>query len=79
MMVNTRNKTYVNKGKGGNPNTTFAPSSSSQDINPHVVTTTQSQEVSTSLPPYKYNILKQLANIRGYASLLDMVTLPKQQ
>jgi hypothetical protein len=31
MLVNTRNKTYVNKGKGGNPKTTFSPSSSSQD------------------------------------------------
>jgi hypothetical protein len=58
MMVNTRNKSYANKGKGGNPKTTFSPSSSSQDTNPQVVTTTQSQEVSTSLPPSKYNILK---------------------
>jgi hypothetical protein len=41
--------------------------------------TTQSQEVSTSLPPSKYNILKKLANIKEDASLLDMVIIPEQQ
>jgi hypothetical protein len=34
MMVDTRNKTYANRGKSGNPKTTFAPSSSSQHRNP---------------------------------------------
>jgi hypothetical protein len=41
--------------------------------------TTRSQEVSTSLPPSKYNIIKKLANIKAYASLLDMVIVPEQK
>jgi hypothetical protein len=66
MMVDTRNKSYANKGKGGNPKTTFAPSSSSQQTNPQVTKGTQSQEVSTSSPSSsKYNILKQLATIKA--------------
>jgi hypothetical protein len=76
MMVDTRNKSYANKGKGGNPKTTFAPSSSSQQINLQVTKGTQSQEVSTSSPSSsKHNILKQLAIIKEDASLLDMVTV----
>jgi hypothetical protein len=43
------------------------------------VRTTKSQEVSISLPPSKYNILKQLANIKVDASLLDMGIIPEQQ
>jgi len=78
MIVNTRNKSYVNKWKGANPKTTFTSISSSQDTNPQVVTTTQSQEVSTSLPPSKYNIIKQLDNIKVDAYPLDMVIVPKQ-
>jgi hypothetical protein len=50
MMVNTRNKLYANKGKGGNPKTNFPPSLSSQKTNHWVNKGTQSQEVSTSLP-----------------------------
>jgi hypothetical protein len=79
MLVNTRNKSYVNKGKGNIPKTTFAPSSSSQNTNPQVVTTTQSQETSVSFPSSKYNILNQLASIKVDASLLDMVIVPEQQ
>jgi hypothetical protein len=80
MMVDTRNKSYANKGKGGPPKTTFSPSSSSQQTNPQVTKGTQSQEVSTSSPSSsKYNILKQLATIKADASLLDMVTVPEQQ
>jgi hypothetical protein len=80
MMVDTRNKSYANKGKGGPPKTTFSPSSSSQQTNPQVTKGAQSQEVSTSSPSSsKYNILKQLATIKEYASLLDMVTVPEQQ
>jgi hypothetical protein len=41
--------------------------------------TSRSQEVSTSLPPSKYNIIKKLANIKAYASLLDMVIVPEQK
>jgi hypothetical protein len=65
MLVNTRNKSYTNKGKGNIPKTTFSPSSSSQNTNPQVVTTTQSPETSVSFPPSKYNILNQLANIKA--------------
>jgi hypothetical protein len=80
MMVDTRNKSYENKGKGGNPKTTFSPSSSSQQTNPQVTKGTQSQEVSTSSPSSsKYNILKQLATIKADATLLDMVVFPEQQ
>jgi hypothetical protein len=79
MIVNTRNKSYANKGNSGNPKTTFPPISSSQDTNPQVAMTSRSQEVSTSLPPSKYNIIKKLANIKAYASLLDMVIVPEQK
>jgi hypothetical protein len=42
MLVNTSNKSYVIKGKGNIFKTTFAPTSSSQNTNPQVVTTTHS-------------------------------------
>jgi hypothetical protein len=79
MLVNTGNKSYANKGKGNIPKTTFAPSSSSQNTNPQVVTTTQSPMTSISFPPSKYKILNQLANIKTNAYLLDMVIAPEQQ
>jgi hypothetical protein len=77
MLVNTRNKSYVNKEKGNISKTTFSLCSSSQNKNPQVVTTTQSPETSISFPPSKYNIIKQLANIKVYAYLLDMFTMLK--
>jgi hypothetical protein len=65
MMVDTRNKTYANKGKVVILRLHFAPSSSSQQKNPQVTKGTQSQEVSTSSSSSsKYNILKQLATIK---------------
>jgi hypothetical protein len=79
MLVNTQSKYYTDKGKGGNPKTTFAPSSSSLSTNPQVERIAQSQGVSTSLPSSKYKILKQLANIKANATLLDMVVVPEQQ
>jgi hypothetical protein len=79
MVINTRNKTYTNKSKVDSSRTTFAPSSSSQDANPQVDRSSNSQGVSTPFPPSKYNILNQLANIKADASLLDMVTVPEQQ
>jgi hypothetical protein len=79
MLVNTRNKSYTNKGKSNIPKNTFSPSSSSQNTNPQVVTTTESPETSMSFPPSKYKILNQQANIKVDASLLDMVTIPEQQ
>jgi hypothetical protein len=43
MMVDTQNKYYENKGKGGPPKTTFSHNSSSQQTNPQVTRGTQSQ------------------------------------
>jgi hypothetical protein len=34
MMVDTRNKSYQNKSKGGPPKSTFAPSTSSHQTDP---------------------------------------------
>jgi hypothetical protein len=80
MMVDTQNKSYQNKNKGGPPKTTFSPSTSSHQTNPQITRGTQSPEViSTSYSSSKYNILKQLATIKANASLLDMVTVPEQQ
>ena len=42
MMVDTRNKSYARKGKGGPPKTTFSPSSSYQQKNPQVTNGSQS-------------------------------------
>jgi len=42
MLVNTRSKYYTDKGKGGNPKTTFSSSSSSPSTNPQVDILTQS-------------------------------------
>jgi hypothetical protein len=43
MLVNTQSKSYTDKGKGGNPKTTFSPSSSSPSTNPQVDRVAQSQ------------------------------------
>jgi hypothetical protein len=72
MLVNSRNKLYVNKGKGDIPKTTFGPSSSPQNTNFQVFMTTQSPETSVSFPLSKYNILNQVANIKVDAYLFDM-------
>jgi hypothetical protein len=81
MVVNTRNKSYPNKGKLIDPpRTTFAPSTSSQGYKlPGCQDSSNSQGTSIFFPPSKYNILNQLANIKADASLLDMVTIPEQQ
>jgi len=76
MLVNTRNKSYANKGKGNDFKTTFSHNSSSHNTNPQVVTTTQSPKTSVSFPPSKYNIINRLPNIKEDASLLDMVIVP---
>jgi hypothetical protein len=79
-MVDTRNKSYANKGKGGPLKTIVAPSSSSQQTNPQVTKGAHGQEVSTSSPSSsKYNILNQLATIKVDASLLDMVIVLEKQ
>lgn len=50
MLINTIDKSYVNKEKGNIPKTTFALISSSQNTNPQVVTEIQSPETSVSFP-----------------------------
>jgi hypothetical protein len=78
MMANTRNKYYQNNNKGGPHKTTFSPSTSSHQTDPQITRGTQSPEViPTSSSSSKYNILKQLANIKEYSSLLDMVIVPE--
>ena len=80
MMVDTQNKSYQNKNKGGPPKTTFSPSTSSHQIDPQSTRGTHSPEViSTSSSSSKYNILKQLSNIKVDAYLFDMVIVSKQQ
>jgi hypothetical protein len=78
MVVNTRNKSYTAKRKFDPPRTSSAPSSSSQSVDTQTVITSSNQGVSSPLPSSKYNILNQLANIKAYATLLDMVFIPKQ-
>jgi hypothetical protein len=70
MVINTRNKAYVPKGK-------FDPPHSSSSQVPKIP---ESQRITPPPPPSsKYNILNQLANIKEYATLLDMVVIPKQK
>jgi hypothetical protein len=58
MMVDTRNKSYANKGKGGPPKTTFSPSSSSQQTNPQVTRVLKVKRFLPLLSSSKYNILE---------------------
>jgi hypothetical protein len=51
-------------------------SSSSQSVDTKVVRNSDNQGVSSLIPSSKYNILNQLANIKDYATLLDMVFIP---
>jgi hypothetical protein len=80
MMVDKQNKYYQNNNKGGHSKTTFSPSKSSHKTDPQITRGTQSLEViPTSSSSSKYNILKQLDNIKANSSSLDMVNVPKQQ
>jgi len=58
IMVETQNKSYQNKSKGGHPKTTFARSTSFQQTNPQITRGTQSPEVSTLSYLSKYDTLK---------------------
>jgi hypothetical protein len=79
MVINTRNKYYVAKGKYDLPHTSSTPCSSYQSADTQAVKISDNQGVSSNLPSSKYNILNQLANIKANATLLDMVFIPEQQ
>jgi hypothetical protein len=78
MAINTRNKAYAPKGKFNPPRGSSSLSSSSTTATPQVPKITEIQGITPSPPSSKYNILNQLANIKAYATLLDMVFVPKK-
>jgi hypothetical protein len=78
MVINTRNKAYAPKGKFDPPRNSSSPSSSSPATIVQVPKVPDSQGTTSPLPSSKYNILNQLANIKAYATLLDMVVVPEQ-
>jgi hypothetical protein len=77
-IISTRNKSYASKGKYDPSCTSYSPSSSSQVVE-QATKTPNNQGVPSPLPSSKYNILKQLANIKADFTLLDMVVIPEQQ
>jgi hypothetical protein len=79
MIINTRNKSYAPKGKYDPPHSSSSPSSSSPAATIQVPNVPDSQGTTSPIPSSKYNILNQLANIKAYATLLDMVVVPEQQ
>ena len=79
MIINTRNKYYIAKCKYDLPQTSSSPISSSQSVGAQDVKTPENQGMASPLPSSKYNILKQLANIKIDTTLLDMVVVPEQQ
>jgi hypothetical protein len=78
MIINTRNKSYAPKGKYDPPHNYSSPSSSSPVTTVQVPQVPDSQETTSPLPSWKYNIMNQLANIKADATLLDMVVVPEQ-
>jgi hypothetical protein len=79
MIVNTKNESYPNQNKVDPTRTTSSPSTSSQGIGSQDAQIPNSKGMIYSFPPSKYNILNQLANIKAYASLSDMVFVPEQE
>jgi hypothetical protein len=79
MVINTRNKSYAPKGKFDPPRNSSSSSSSSPVATIQVPKVPEIQGITPPLPSSKYNILNQLANIKEYATLLDMVVVPEQQ
>jgi hypothetical protein len=79
MVINTRNKSYIAKGKYDPARTSSTPSSVSQGVDTQVVKTYDNQGVSSHLPSSKYNIFNQLANIKSDVIILDMVVVSEQQ
>jgi hypothetical protein len=79
MIINTTNKAYAPKGKFHPPHNSSSPSSSSPTAIVQAPKVHGSQGTTSPLPSSKYNILNQLANIKEYSTLLDMVVVPEQQ
>jgi hypothetical protein len=79
MVINTRNKAYASKGRFDPPHSSSSPSSSSTTIAPQVPKIPESKKITPPPPSSQYNILNQLPNIKADATLLDMVSIPKQQ
>jgi hypothetical protein len=79
MVINTRNKAYAPKGKFDPPRSSSSSSSSSTTVAPQVPKIPEIQGITPHPPSSKQNILNQLANIKEYATLLDMVVIPEQQ
>jgi hypothetical protein len=73
------NKSYTAKGKYEPPHTSSSPSPSSQSTDTQAIKTLENQGMPSPLPSSKYNILKQLDNIKADATLLDMVFIAEQQ
>jgi hypothetical protein len=66
MLADTWNKSYQNKNNGGPQKTTFPPSTSSHQTDSQATRGIQHPEVNpTSSSSSKYNILKQLANLKN--------------
>jgi hypothetical protein len=78
MVINTRSKAYSPKGKFDLPHSSSSPGSSSTIATSQVPKIPESQRITPPPPSYKYNILNQLDNIKADATLLDMVSVPKQ-
>jgi hypothetical protein len=74
MVVNTKNKSYSNKGKDNSSKNTFSPRTSTQNIDSQATHPSTSQQVTA--PSSKYNILNHLESIKSDATLLDMVIVP---
>ena len=66
-------------GKYDPPCNSSSSSSSSPATSVQVPKVPENQGTTPHLPSSKYNILNQLANIKAYATLLDMVVIPEQQ
>jgi hypothetical protein len=79
MIINTRNKSYVSKGKYDPPRTSSSPISSSPTTIVQVPKDLNGQGTTSPLPSSKYNIINQLDNIKANATLLDMVVVSEQQ
>jgi hypothetical protein len=78
IIINTRNKAYVPKGKFDPPRSSSSPISSSIAATSQVPKIPESQRITPLPPSSKYNILNQLANIKADVTLLDMVVIPEQ-
>jgi hypothetical protein len=78
-IINTRNKSYTPKDKYEPPHNYYSPSSSPPTAIVQVPKVPDIQGTTSPLPSSKYNILNPFANIKAYATLLDMVVIPEQQ